>query len=250
MRRIYRNLDAFIFVSDLARNRFLSRWPRGHVPFSQSAMQTLHPSLDCTQQLSYSPPAEKGPFTLLYLGRLSPEKGIERLIGAMRLLKGKRVRLAIAGTGYADYVDSLQRLAVRHGVSNLIDWKGWNDNPLQAISDCHAGICVSPREEPFSLASLETMASGRVQIIPPDGAFAEYLSPVSIGEVEIDAVPEKADSLRLGALTEEAIAEAVLALASRRELCAAMGRAAFDNYCRRPSAKATMERLRDLYLGV
>lgn len=250
MRRIYRNLDAFIFVSELARHRFLSRWPKDHVPFPQKAMHTLHPSVDPAEIPPYTPTPQKGPFTLLYLGRLSPEKGIERLIRAMRLLKGKRVRLAIAGTGYADYVDSLQRLAVREGVNNLIDWKGWSETPLRVIADCHAGICVSPREEPFSFASVELMACGRAQIIPPGGAFDEYLTPTGAAAIETATSAPDADSVRLSALTEEAIAGAVMALASHRDICDAMGLAALEAYRRMPSADETMNRLRELYLGL
>lgn len=249
MRRIYRNLDAFIFVSALARRRFLSRWPEGRAPFPDKAMHTLSPALDPADVPPYTPPPEKGPFTLLYLGRLSPEKGIERLIRAMRLLKGKRVRLAIAGTGYADYVDSLHRLAEREGVGNLLDWKGWSERPMELIADCHAGICVSPREEPFSYASVELMACGRTQIVPPGGAFDEYLTPTDTAAIESESAPQDADSVRLSRLTEESIAQTVLALATRRDLCEEMGRHALAACEKLPTCADAMQRLRALYLG-
>lgn len=250
MRRIYRNLDSFIFVSELARRRFMSRWPHGRIPFPSGVAHTLHPTLDSTEIPPFRPIAEKGPFILLYLGRLSPEKGIERLIRAMKLLKGKRIRLTIAGTGYADYVDTLHNLALREGVDNLIDWKGWSDSPMNSICECHAGICVSPREEPFSLASLEMMACGRTQILPPDGAFDEYLHPIAIREMETDSYPTQSDSLRLSRLTEENIADAVLALAARRDVCATLGHNALENFRQLPPCAETMNRLRELYLGL
>ncbi len=250
MRRIYRNLDAFIFVSELAGRRFMSRWPHGRIPFPSGAVHILHPTIDSGGVPPYRPAPEKGPFMLLYLGRLSPEKGIERLIRAMKLMKGKRIRLTIAGTGYADYVDRLHNLAIREGVDTLIDWKGWSDNPMNAIVDCHAGICVSPREEPFSLASLEMMACGRTQIIPPDGAFGEYMRPAPASALESDTLPPETDSLRLSRLTEQNIADAVLTLASRRDVCEVLGRSALEHFRQLPESATAMERLRSLYLGL
>lgn len=254
MRRIYRNLDALIFVSSFARRRFLSRWDEGEQPFPERIMHTLQPSLS-PPAVPCPPPAVRGPFTLLYLGRLSPEKGIERLIGAMSLLRGKRVRLCVAGTGYADYVDSLQRLAVERGVDAMIDWKGWNPDVWPLMAACHAGICVSPREEPFSMASLEFMAAGRAQIVPPTGAFGEYMNVVAVSSPVLDGFTAASapaglpDAVRLPALTETAIAEGVMELASRREVCAAIGRAAGERFALRPSADAAMERLARLYTG-
>ena len=243
MRRIYRNLDSLIFVSDLAKRRFLSKWKEGAQPFPLSSISTLTPSLDISDYPDYTPPSEKGPFNLLYMGRLSPEKGIENLIGAMRFLKGKRIRLVIAGTGYADYIDSLQQLAVIKEVNTLIDWKGPNFSRQDIIRECHAGICVSPIEEPFSLFSLELMAMGRTQIIPPTGSFDEFLTPY-------DKYPiEKADSIQLKNLDEETIAGACEYLGGNRELCSQMGKRARENFLSRPSAVETMECLRKIYTG-
>lgn len=245
MRRIYRNLDAFIFVSELARLSFLSSWDEGKQPFPIERVHTLQPEIDITAFPEYTAPAEKGPFTILHLGRLSPEKGIERLIGAMALLRGKRVRLVLAGTGYADYVDSLHRYAVACGADSLIDWKGFLAEPQHLISKCHAGICVSPRQEPFSFASLEYMASGRVQIIPPGGAFHEFLKPTTC--TEIDAAVVDADCVRITELTAEAIAAAIESLSTRREMATAMGRNALAHFSERNSMESAMLKIEQLY---
>lgn len=249
MRRIYRNLDAFIFVSDLARTHFLSRWKEDAIPFSQASIHTLHPTITTTSFPEYTPPPEKGPFTLLYLGRLSPEKGLEKLIATMALLKGKRIRLTIKGTGLADYVDSLQRLAVRSGVSNLIDWMGWDEKPIDAILNSHAAICVSPTEEPFSMAALEIMACGRTQIVPPNGAFSEILHPVNYSALSNGEVTDEknVDSIRLDSLSEQEIADACLWLADHRDICKEMGKNALANFQSRPGEKETMQRLSTLY---
>lgn len=246
MRRVYRNVDAMVFVSALTRRRFLSRWREGVQPFPAARMHVLHPVIAPSRD-GYLPPPEKGPFNLLYLGRLSPEKGLERLIGAMVRLKGKRVRLTVAGTGYADYAASLRRLAVSLGVDSLIDWKGFVEDTRALACRCHAGIFVSQREEPFSLASIELMACGRTQIIPPGGAFPEWLAPAEAARLA--QIPERADSVRLSGLSEAGIALAVEALAADRDLTATLGRNALDNWCRHPGEEQFIDTLCKLYAG-
>lgn len=246
LRRVYRNVDAMVFVSALIQKRFLSRWDLGAQPFPAGRMHVLHPVLFGSEG-EFAELPEKGPFNLLYLGRLSPEKGLERLIGAMALLKGKRVRLTVVGTGYADYVGSLRRLAVSLGVEGLIDWKGFLDCKADIIRKCHAGIFVSSREEPFSLASLEMMSYGRTQIVPPGGAFAEWLSPSPA--VSAADLPESADSLRLTGLSEREIAEAVEMLSTDRELTARLGRISAANFRRRAGSDDFIDKLCKLYGG-
>lgn len=74
--RIFRNLDAQIFVSDLARNAFLSTWQGRPLPFPADRLHTIHNSLRIPPQ-PYQEPPQKGPRVVLFLGRLSPEKGLK-----------------------------------------------------------------------------------------------------------------------------------------------------------------------------
>lgn len=216
MRRIYRNVDAHIFISDLVRRRFLSTWggeEAGHIPFRTDRFHTLGASILQAPEPKEMP--EKGPATALYIGRLSPEKGIETLIRALAPLKGKRLRLCIAGTGYADYLDSLHRLAAREGVLDLIDWKGWVADvaPLLAA----ARFCVVPAiwEEPFSLASLESIAAARPVVFSSNGSQTEFLAPVAVDDLALH--PEKAweaDSIAVPPGDSEALSRAMMLLSA------------------------------------
>ena len=174
-RRIYRNLDAMIFVSALARDRFLQTWHSRPLPFSREKMHVIHNSLN----LPLSLPAgrkEKGPVTAMFHGPLVPGKGIEVLIDALSLLKGSRIRLRIVGSGTPDYVDRMRRRAITRGVMEMIDWRKHTENPLEHIAEVDFGVLPSVTEEAFGLANAEYMLSGRPQVCSSNGAQPEYIT--------------------------------------------------------------------------
>ncbi|MDE5882258.1 MAG: glycosyltransferase family 4 protein [Muribaculaceae bacterium] len=174
-RRIYRNLDAMIFVSTLARDRFLSTWHSKPLPFSEEKLHVIHNSLN----LPPLPPrerSEKGPVTAMFHGPLVPGKGIEVLIDAMSRLKGSRIRLRIVGSGTPDYVDRMRRRAITRGVMDMIDWRKHSDNPLEHIAESDFGVLPSIVEEAFGLSNAEYMFSGRPQVCSSNGAQPEYIT--------------------------------------------------------------------------
>ena len=75
---------------------------------------------------------EKDPHKLLYLGRLSPEKGVHRLIKAMEFLKDTDLFLVIAGPKSGNYLDDeqgvyyvvLKRLVEKLGLQDKVIFKG------------------------------------------------------------------------------------------------------------------------------
>jgi len=235
-RFIMRRLDAQIFVSRLARDRFVSAWPSGRLPFQQQRMHILHNSIFNPQE-PYSPPPVKGPRIVLFLGRLSPEKGLETLLSSLHVLRGRRARLWICGTGQADYVDSLKRLATRLGVMDLIDWKGYVDNPQAAIAACHLAVLPSVAEESFGLANAEVMAAGRVQICTSHGAQSEYLAD---HRTALFIPPSDAEALARSLLT-------LLDDTTHPPLLESMGRAAYTAYAATLSWPRFAARLEAIY---
>lgn len=175
LRRIYRNLDAMVFVSRMAREQFISTWKGHRLPFPQERVHVLHNSINIDIP-ELCPEPGSGPRIAMFHGRLSEEKGVETLIDALPVLKGKATRLWIVGTGDPDYVDSLKLRAQMRGVMEMIDWKGHVEDVHKLIPQCHFGVLPSIWEEPFGLANIEYMAHGRPQICTDNGAQTEYMT--------------------------------------------------------------------------
>lgn len=100
----------------------------------------------------------EAPLTFGYLGRLVPEKGLERLIDAFTARKSHGSRLLIAGVGEEGYSRELSRRAANHGQDN-IDFSGWIDPP-KFFRRVDALVLPSLWQEPLARVTLEAFAHG------------------------------------------------------------------------------------------
>jgi glycosyltransferase involved in cell wall biosynthesis len=105
---------------------------------------------------------------LLYVGRLAPEKGLERLLEWSADLPAD---LVVVGSGTPDYERHLRRLA-----GARVRWLG----PLrgEALARAYAGcrmLVFLPHEEELGLAVLEAMAAGRPVVAVPEGGIPELV---------------------------------------------------------------------------
>lgn len=214
-RRIYRNLDAMIFVSKLAKERFLSTWHGRQLPFREDRLHVVHNSVYFDSLPA--PSSERRPVTAMFHGPLAPGKGIETLIDAMSMLKGARLRLRIVGSGTPDYVDKIRRRAITRGVMDMIDWHKHSDTPFELIASCDFGVLPSSAEEAFGLANIEYMASGKPQVCTSNGAQPEYIT-------------DGREGFLVPAGNPGAIADAMRKLASDSELRQRMGERAAQTF--------------------
>jgi glycosyltransferase involved in cell wall biosynthesis len=121
------------------------------------------------ERTPYNPHEPHDPFTLGLLGQISPHKGHEDAVEAVRHL-GPGYRLLIAGKGEKKYVDAL-----RNKCANLpIDFPGFV--ALPEFFDSIDVLLVPSWEEPFGLVVLEGMASGVPVIATAAGGPLEIIS--------------------------------------------------------------------------
>jgi glycosyltransferase involved in cell wall biosynthesis len=97
---------------------------------------------------------------IVFLGRVTPYKGVAVAIEALALLRSEHqlaARLIVVGPEDADHGSEMRRLAEQLGVADAIRWCG-QVTPQQAadlLVGAHALIVPSQWEEPFPLVTIE-----------------------------------------------------------------------------------------------
>ena len=117
---------------------------------------------------------------LLFVGRLTPIKGLETLLRALSVLRADglsaaRLTLLVVGGTKGEEAGSghLRRLAHDLGIGGWVDFRG--PQPQAVLTDYYAAadVCLIPsRYESFGMVALEAMASGVPVIASRAGGLA------------------------------------------------------------------------------
>jgi glycogen(starch) synthase len=116
------------------------------------------------------------PPRILYLGRLSPEKGIDVAIEAFRLIVDRfpSARLTIAGDG--PMRSDLEQQAIRLGISHTIDFIGWVvPEMVSSLLNNHTIVLMPSREDSFPLVALEAALMARPVVATHVGGLPELV---------------------------------------------------------------------------
>ncbi len=160
---------------------------------------------------------DRGPF-LLFLGRVSWKKGLDRLIPALAHVPG--VSLAIAGNDDEGYRPKLERL---FGVSDRVVFLGAVDGDDKAALLHRAAALVLPSySENFGNAVLEAMAAGRPVVVTPEVGLAPVVRETGAGIV-VEGDPD-----RLGPALRDLLANPDLDEMGRRGAQEAVRRFGWD----------------------
>ncbi len=151
---------------------------------------------------------------LVFLGRLVGDKGLDLLIDALDLLRGKKFapRLTVIGDGPERA--ALEAQTKKLGLGALVNFTGTRTGAdLVALLNRHRIIVVPSRwQEPFGLAALEGIACGCVPVVAECGGL-----PDAIGETGVtfpcDNVEAMADCIA-SLLHDESVLEKFRARAS------------------------------------
>ena len=180
--------------------------------------------------------AVRGGSMVLFLGRISWEKGLDRLIAALRFAPSARA--VLAGDSAAGYADSLAEQARELGVADrlTIVARHVDGADKEALFAAARVFAMTSLSENFGIASLEAMRRGVPVLATPDVGMAEVVRESGAGRV-VETSPEA-----IGQGLEE-----MLANEPARE---AMGHAGQDHVLAHYGWPAIAGRVADLYAGV
>ena len=168
--------------------------------------------IPCGVNLNMFKPVEKksarkqlglnGDKTIIFVGRIEPLKGIDRLMMAMAHLRnGYRPRLLIIGGGENSRheIERLRTLAGELQIGNSIDFKGLIKQSDLPLFYSAADVCVVPSYyESFGLVALESLACGTPVVATRVGGAESIIRHGETGYLVADNDPRSlADNIML-----------------------------------------------------
>jgi glycosyltransferase involved in cell wall biosynthesis len=183
--RFYRHAGRLQAVSSAVAEAIASELPRlrDHISVIPPYLSNESPDIDV--EATWAGRAK----TILYVGRIHPEKGLHVLVAAFIRFKrrvGGDWRLAIAGDSGAKsggggdgYRRRIRDLAAP--ASDAVDWLGFVPqarlNRLYATASIFAYPSLAEKGESFGMAPLEAMSCGCPAIVSSLACFRDYLVP-------------------------------------------------------------------------
>ncbi|MBS7566463.1 glycosyltransferase [Mucilaginibacter sp. Bleaf8] len=146
-------------------------------------------------------------FTIGFLSRIDPKKGIDILIRALSKVNFK-YKLKVAGSGKQEYVESLKGLARECGNEHNIEWVGWKDT--EAKFEFLAGVdlfALTSHSENFAIVVIESLSVGTPVIVSDQVGLNVYVKDKSYGWVTTMDIQVIAEQLNVTAASRNKLAE-------------------------------------------
>jgi D-inositol-3-phosphate glycosyltransferase len=147
-----------------------TEWLRAAKLVGPERLSTIQPCVDLSQFLTLPlPQRQAGPLRLASYGRLAPQKGLDILIEAMRLVDPQVAELRIAGKG----PDAKALLAQAQGLPHVHIEPAFVD-PVAFLAEVDAVILPS-RWEAYGVVAVESRAAGRPILVAPIDGLVDHV---------------------------------------------------------------------------
>ena len=243
-RRLHSRADLAVFISESLRRQFGRGLPNTMVANESGLTEEVF----CDQ-----PARRSGPLRVAFVGRFSPEKGVDLLLEAAAALP--QVELWMIGRGPQE--PALRELAARRGFADRVRWLGYKPygpQLFETIRQTHV-LAMPSRTEGLGLAVIEAMSQSVPVVAARVGGMVELVRHGHNGLlVEPENVRALADALAALMDEDRRLAMAGNAVATARQhtldrqtgrLLAAIGQAApWRRLDRQPPAAAHPRRPR------
>ncbi|RDI70458.1 glycosyltransferase family 4 protein [Halopelagius longus] len=190
VRRCMKEIDVFVTLSEASKEVYVRNGFDDH-PYE------VVPNMrdpDFEPQARDEPPGSGRSVTLLYVGSLIKEKGVDTLVRSLRHLD-EEYRLDIVGSG--PEASALRTLAADIGVEDRIDFRGRVPYEEVVTSYASSDVFVHPGRwpEPFGRTILEAMESGLPVVVTDIGGPTEIITDDEL-KCSVDDSREMADAIR------------------------------------------------------
>lgn len=192
----------------------------------------LHPEISHSQVAARSKLG--GPLQIIFLGNVTPRKGLHVLLEALREIPPEYWRLTVVGSLGMDprYAEEIRRSVHRSGIEKLVSFTGpLDERDLRSRLYRSQLMAVPSFHEGFGIAYLEGMGFGLPAIASSDGGAGEFVTHGVDGYL----VPPGNPSL---------LYEYILRLSSDRVLLSRMSLAALNRYRNHSTWEESNSRIR------
>jgi glycosyltransferase involved in cell wall biosynthesis len=230
-RHYLRTVDALLFTSRFSRDAARALIGRNR------PMQVAHPGGDrlgriASGQSIHERSHRAGSLELLFVGNLSPIKGLDLLLEGVGRLPPSMWRLTVAGSLTADpkYAGRIQHWVCARGLGSQVRFLGAVDGERLRALYAAAHVFVMPfAHEGFGIAALEAMAFGLPVIGSAAGGVPEFVRHAENGFL-------------VAAHDQEAVRRHLDVLHHDRGRLTAMGQAALQTFSAQPTWGQSMRR--------
>ena len=127
---------------------------------------------------------------LVFVGRLTNEKGVGRLLAALGLLAARGVRVGLTIVGDGPEAPALRRQVEAGGLADSVRFAGWQVGAALVGTLNRHRVLVLPSvcEETFGVAVLEGLACGCVPLVTRSGGLPEAVGDCGVVVARDDAV--------------------------------------------------------------
>ncbi len=161
----YEKFDKIVAVSEGVQKQFIKKFnynPK-KVVVKHNAINTSEILKKANEKLSIKIPKE---FKLITIGRLSKQKGYDRLLSVVKKLKDDHILFHLWILGVGPKEQELKQFVIENQLQDCVEFLGFQSNPFPYLKIADLFVCSS-RAEGFSTVACEATVLG-VPIVTTD----------------------------------------------------------------------------------
>ena len=220
-KKVYRNIDRYVFVSHFAYDYFLAHYPRMNksqtLVIPESVLHIDTSDQERVPDLRKNLKMDESQALIMFHSRLNRDKGIDVLLKAITMIDKSKYRLAILGEGQPKVESRLKSFIIENNLVENVKLLGFQRNIRGYLSQCDFGVQPSTVAEVQGISNLEYMKKGKPVITTSNGAQPEYVAHMENGILVKPNNPEM-------------LAEAIELLCDDKELRLRLGRQAKQDF--------------------